>query len=103
MTELAEAVDEVLLGLGDGVTRVQRKQYAAYQRLRNFACVIPPQQANVLVYLTADPKGVDLVPGCTRDVKGLGHHSTGDLEVQLRTGRDLERALDLFRLSYAAA
>ncbi|WP_328844989.1 DUF5655 domain-containing protein [Streptomyces sp. NBC_00258] len=103
MTELAEAVDEVLLGLGDGITRVQRKQYAAYQRLRNFACVIPPQQAKVLVYLKADPKGVDLVPGFTRDVKGLGHHGTGDLEVQLRTERDLERALDLFRLSYAAA
>ncbi len=103
MAELAEAADGVLLGLGDGVTRVQRKQYAAYQRLRNFACVIPPQQTKVLVYLKADPKEVDLVPGFTRDVTGLGHHGTGDLEVQLRTERDLERAQDLFRLSYAAA
>jgi predicted transport protein len=103
MAELAEAVDEALLGIGDGVTRVQRKQYAAYQRLRNFACVCPPQQAKLLVYLKADPKGVDLVPGFTRDVTGLGHHGTGDLEVQLRTERDLERAQDLFRASYAAA
>ncbi|KPC62687.1 DUF5655 domain-containing protein [Streptomyces chattanoogensis] len=103
MAELAEAVDGALLGLGDGVTRVQRKQYAAYQRLRNFACVCPPQQTKLLVYLKADPKGVDLVPGFTRDVTGLGHHGTGDLEVQLRTERDLERAQDLFRLSYAAA
>ncbi|MET9185170.1 DUF5655 domain-containing protein [Streptomyces tendae] len=103
MGELAAAVDEVLVGLGDGVTRVQRKQYRAYQRLRNFACLIPPQQTKVLVYLKADPKAVDLVPGFTRDVIGLGHHGTGDLEVQLRTERDLERAQDLFRLSYAAA
>ncbi|MFD5111660.1 DUF5655 domain-containing protein [Streptomyces sp. NPDC058391] len=103
MAELAGAADEVLLGLGDGVTRVQRKQYAAYQRLRNFACVIPPQQTKVLVYLKADPKGVDLVPGFTRDVTGLGHHGTGDLEVRLRTERDLERAQDLFRASYAVA
>jgi predicted transport protein len=57
----------------------------------------------VLVYLRADPKAVDLVPGFTRDVTGLGHHGTGDLEVQLRTERDLERAQGLFRLSYAAA
>lgn len=57
----------------------------------------------MLVYLKADPKGTDLVPGFTRDVTGLGHHGTGDLEVQLRTERDLERAKDLFRLSYAAA
>ncbi|MFJ6752142.1 DUF5655 domain-containing protein [Streptomyces sp. NPDC091266] len=103
VAELAAAVDEVLLGLGDGITKVQRKQYLAYQRLRNFACVCPPQQAKLVVYLKADPKVVDLVPGFTRDVTALGHHGTGDLELQLRTERDLERALDLFRLSYAAA
>ncbi|AVH55706.1 MULTISPECIES: DUF5655 domain-containing protein [Streptomyces] len=103
MVELANAVDEALLGLGDGVNCVERKQYRAYQRLRNFACVCPPQRSKLLVYLKADPKEVDLVPGFTRDVTGLGHHGTGDLEVQLRTPRDLERALDLFRASYAAA
>lgn len=103
MAELAEAVDEVLLGLGDGGTRVQRKQYLAHQRLRNFACVCPPQQTKLLVYLKADSKSVDLIPGFTRDVAGLGHHGTGDLELQLRTERDLERAQELFRLSYAAA
>lgn len=103
MKELADAVEEIFLGLGDGITRVQRKQYVAYQRLRNFACLIPPQQTKVLVYLKADPKATDLVPGFTRDVTGLGHHGTGDLEVQLRTEQDLERAHDLFRLSYASA
>jgi predicted transport protein len=103
LAELAEAVDEVLLGLGDGVSRVQRKQYRAYQRLRNFACVCPPQRTKLLVYLKTDPKEVDLVPGFTRDVTGLGHHGTGDLEVQLRAERDVERAVDLFRASYAAA
>jgi predicted transport protein len=102
LAELAEAVDEVLLGLGDGVSRVQRKQYRAYQRLRNFACVCPPQKTKLLVYLKADPKEVDLVPGFTRDVTGLGHHGTGDLEVQLRCERDVEQAVDLFRASYAA-
>ncbi len=103
MVELASAVDEALLGLGDGVNRVERKQYRAYQRLRNFACVCPPQRSKLLVYLKVDPKDVDLVPGFTRDVSGLGHHGTGDLEVQLRTPRDVERAQELFRASYAAA
>ncbi|WP_069629458.1 DUF5655 domain-containing protein [Streptomyces niveus] len=103
MAELAHAVDEALLGLGDGVNRIQRKQYRAYQRLRNFACVCPPQRSKLLVYLKVDLKEVDLVPGFTRDVTRLGHHGTGDLEVQLRTLRDVERAQDLFRASYAAA
>ncbi|MGW5868225.1 DUF5655 domain-containing protein [Streptomyces sp. NPDC055239] len=102
MAELACAVDEALLGLGDGVNRVERKQYRAYRRLRNFACLCPPQRSKLLVYLRVDPRNVDLVPGFTRDVSGLGHHGTGDLEVQLRRPRDVARAQDLFRASYAA-
>ncbi|MFG3078196.1 DUF5655 domain-containing protein [Streptomyces sp. NPDC048225] len=103
LDELAQALDETLLGLGDGVNRVQRKTYRAYQRLRNFACVCPPQKSKLVVYLKVDPKETDLIPGFTRDVTGLGHHGTGDLEVRLRTPRDLDRAQDLFRASYAAA
>ncbi len=57
----------------------------------------------MLVYLKVDPKDVDLVPEFTRDVSGLGHHGTGDLEVQLRTPRDVERAQELFRASFSAA
>ncbi|AYN38870.1 DUF91 domain-containing protein [Streptomyces dangxiongensis] len=102
MVELAGAVDEVLLGLGDGVNCVERKTYRAYQRLRNFPCLCPPQRSKLLVYLKFNPKDVDLVPGFTRDVSGLGHHGTGDLEVELRTPRDVERAQNLFRASYAA-
>ncbi|MEU0275037.1 DUF5655 domain-containing protein [Streptomyces sp. NPDC006307] len=103
MAELVSAVDEALLGLGDGVNRVERKMYRAYQRLRNFACVCPPQRSKLLVYLKVDPKEIVLVPGFTRDVSGLGRHGTGDLEVQLRTPKDVERAQALFRASYAAA
>ncbi|MDJ0347697.1 hypothetical protein QMK19_41500, partial [Streptomyces sp. H10-C2] len=78
MIEVANAVGEALFGLGDGVNCVERKQYRAYQRLRNFACVCPPQRSKLLVYLKVDPKHVDLVPGFTRDVSGLGHHGTGE-------------------------
>ncbi|MFK4547191.1 putative transport protein [Streptomyces ambofaciens] len=103
MTELASAVDEALLALGDGVKCVERKTYRAYQRLRNFACLCPPQRSKLLVYLKVDPEDVDLVPGFTRDVSGLGHHGTGDLEVQLRNPKDVLRAQELFQASYASA
>ncbi|MFC7795566.1 DUF5655 domain-containing protein [Streptomyces cinereoruber] len=103
IAELAAAIDEALLGLGDGITKVQRKQYSAYRRLQNFASVCPPQRTKVHVYLSLDPAQVDLVPGFTRNVTGVGHHGTGDLEVRLRSEKDLERAQDLFRASYATA
>ncbi|PWK65131.1 putative transport protein [Streptomyces sp. CG 926] len=99
---LVSAVDELLLGLGKDVKKVRRQQYDAYQRLRNFACVTP-RQDKLLVYLKAAPAAVDIVPGFSRDVTGLGHHGTGDLEVQLRSEGDVERAVELFRLSYMAA
>jgi predicted transport protein len=101
--ELRDALDEVLVSLGEDVRRIERKQYRAYRRLRNIACVGRDRRTEVLVYLRADPKKVDLVPGFTRDVTGLGHHRTGDLEVRLRTEKDLERAGELLQFSYAAA
>lgn len=103
MRELVGAVDEVLLGLGDGVNRVERETYRAYQRLRNFACCARRSAASCWSTLKVDPQDVDLVPGFTRDMSGLGHHGTGDLEVQLRMLKDVERAQDLFRASYVAA
>lgn len=103
MADLSTALDEVLLGLGGDVGAVRRKQYTAYRRLRNFVCVPPARQVNILAYVKVDPKEADLTLGFTRDVTGLGHHGTVDLEVQLRSERDLERAGELFRLAYAGA
>lgn len=40
----------------------------AYQRLRSFARVGPPQKTRLLVYLKADPKEIGLVPGSTWDM-----------------------------------
>ena len=100
---LRDALDDVLMSLGEDVRRIERKQYRAYRRLRNIACVGRDRRSEVLVYLRANPKEVDLVPGFSRDVTGVGHHGTGDLEVRLRTEKDLERVVDLLRLSYAAA
>ncbi|MCY0940273.1 endonuclease NucS domain-containing protein [Streptomyces antarcticus] len=103
MAELAAAVDEALLGLGEDLTKVSNQTYTAYRRMQNYACLVPPKKAKLLVYLKADPATVDLVPGFARDVTGLGHHGTGDLELTLQSERDLERAADYFRQSYALA
>ncbi|MFF5491294.1 DUF5655 domain-containing protein, partial [Streptomyces virginiae] len=103
VSDLRAALEELMLGLGDDVSRVDRKQYRAYRTLRNFACVSHGHQQEVVVTLRLSPKDVDLVPGFTRDVSEIGHHGTGDLEVRLRTERDLLRAEPLLRLAYEAA
>jgi predicted transport protein len=77
------------------------KNYVAFKRIKNFACVeVYPQTKVVAVYLKVDPKAVTLEEGFTRDVSKIGHFSTGDLQVSLRSMEDFARAQRLFVRSY---
>ncbi|WP_405590163.1 hypothetical protein [Streptomyces sp. NBC_01190] len=53
--ELRDALDEVLVSLGEDVRRIERKQYRAYRRLRNIACVGRGQRSEVLVCCASTP------------------------------------------------
>lgn len=89
----------LLLSLGDDVQQKPLKLYTAFRRLKNFACVIG--YANrILITLKLDPNTVMLQEGFSRDVRGLGHWGTGDLELCLRTPEDLERARPVMERSY---
>ena len=103
LLDLYESLKDQLMALGDDVQEKRLKYYAAFKRLRNFACVnIAPTKATVTVYLKVDPDTVTLGKGFSRDVRGKGHWGTGDLEVSLRTSEDLERAKPLLERSYEA-
>jgi predicted transport protein len=80
------------------------KNYFAFTRLKNFACVeIRPTARKLLVYLKVDPATTELQPRlhtrCQRD-RSLG---TGDLEVTLSKAEDPEHARRLFEQSYEAS
>ncbi len=76
----------MLLGLGEDVAKVRRKQYDAYRRLRNFACVTA-RKDKLLVYLRCVPADVGVEEGFTRDVTDLGHHGTGTWRSSSARGR----------------
>ncbi|QKW20653.1 hypothetical protein HUT16_17655 [Kitasatospora sp. NA04385] len=97
---LYDDLDGRLLDYGD-VHSVQLKQYVAYRRGPNFASV-KVQVSSLLVYLRLDPAAVDLEEGFTRDVHGIGHHGTGDLEVRIASPAALVRAAPLLRAAYEA-
>jgi predicted transport protein len=100
---LYDALDAYLLALGDDVTKTVRKNYHAYRRIKNFACVeIHPQTRKLLVYLKIDPKSITLESGFTRDMTKIGHFGTGDLEVSIGNRGDFERAQPLIAASYQA-
>ena len=96
-------LDARLLELGDS-SSVRLAQYVAYRRSRNFACVkVLAREQSLVVYLRVDPRSIELAEGFTRDVSQIGHHGTGNLEVRIRSARDLDRAGDLLVASYQAA
>ncbi len=103
LQERYHALDAFLVALGDDVTKKVNKNYFAYRRIKNFACVeVHPQTDQLLVYLKVDPDTIALEPGFSRDVRKIGHFGTGELELRLQSSDDLERAKPLIEQSYDA-
>jgi predicted transport protein len=101
LKDLFDTVWQFLLSLGDDVQVSERKQYIAFKRLKNFACLeVYPQSKVVTIYLKVDPSKVTLEEGFTRDVTNIGHYGTGNLQVSLYNVADFERAQPLMLRSY---
>lgn len=104
LTNLYSDVETYLMGLGDDVTKKVLKNYFAFRRIKNFACVEVKTSLDVVrLYLKIYPGSIQLEDGFTRDVRHVGHFGTGDLEVTLRSHADLERAKPLIDQSYEAS
>ncbi|MEU1535886.1 DUF5655 domain-containing protein [Streptomyces fagopyri] len=103
LQDLYAELDEALTAWGE-VEVAQLRHYIAYRRLVNVASVIfRPKHAAILVYLKVDPDAVKLEEGFSRDMRGIGHLGTGDLEVRIASAADLEKAGPLIRRAFEAA
>ncbi len=101
LKELYEAVRDHMIDLGDDVQERILKWYIAYKRLKNFATIqLQTQKNSLLMWLPLDPDSVALEDGFSRDVRGVGHHGTGDLELTIRNLNDLEKAKPLIQRSF---
>jgi len=97
-------LDAQLMAFGDDIQKTTRKNYFAYKRLKNFACVeVHPQSRALLVYLKVDPDSIELEQGYSRDVRNIGHFGTGGLELRLTSPADLTRSEAHLRASYDAS
>lgn len=103
LRDLYAELDEALTAWGE-VEVAPLRHYIAYRRLVNIASVIfRPKHEAILLYLRLDPDTVALEEGFTRDMRGIGHLGTGDLEVRLVSTADLEKAAPLIRRAFEAA
>jgi predicted transport protein len=65
----------------------------------NIVCV-EVQKVRLLMHLKLDPKTFPSLPDIGRDVTDIGHYGTGDLELSIGLGKDLEKARPLIELTY---
>jgi len=79
LKELYEAVRDYMTDLGDDV-----------QERKN----------SLLMWLPLNPDEVALEDGFSRDVRGVGHHGTGDLELTIRNIDELDKAKPLIQKSF---
>lgn len=101
LLDLYHAVTAYLQAAGDDVQVKTTDFYVAFRRLKNFACVeLRNQIGKLLVSVRVNPDTVPLETGFTKDMRGIGHFGTGDLEISIHTLADLEKAKPLFDKAY---
>jgi predicted transport protein len=89
------------IGIGNDVQVIVLKFYIAFKRTKNFMCVeFAPQTDEIRVFLRLDPKSFKLEKGFSKDMSDTGHYCTGDLELMIKSDKDLEKAKSLIHLSY---
>lgn len=99
LRELLNSLEDFILSLGDDVQRKELKLYVAFKRIKNFAAVVL-QKNRLLVYLHVDPKQASPLPAFARDVSQSGHWGTGDLELGIASGADLDTIKPLIQMAY---
>jgi len=103
LQDLYAELDQVLTAWGE-VEVAPLLHYIAYRRMVNLASVIfRPKHEVILVYLRVDPDTVELEEGFSRDMRGIGHLGTGDLEVRIASASDMEKSGPLIRRAFEAA
>jgi predicted transport protein len=96
-----QTLEDFIFSLGDDITKKELKNYFAFRRLKNLACIeVHPTGGHLLVYVRVDPDEVDLTDEALRDVRSIGHFGTGDLEIRVTSDEHLDVAKEMIARSY---
>lgn len=102
MKNLYYSIYNFIESLGDDIAPNQLKLYLAYKKVQNMAC-IEIFNKQILLFLKINPESITLEKGFTRDMRGIGHYGTGDLQVTIKNAKDFEKAKPLIERAYNEA
>ncbi len=99
MKSLYYSICDFIESLGDDIASNQLKLYLAYKKVQNMVC-IEIYSKQIILFLKLNPETVVLESGFTRDMRGVGHYGTGDLQVVIKNASDFEKAKPLIERTY---
>ena len=96
---LFRSLGSEILSLSGEIEEVPSKLYISYKRGRNFCqCVI--QQKKLLLYLDIPHRELKDPRGIAQDYSKIGHYGTGETQVSVSPGDDLQYVLGLVRQAH---
>ncbi len=99
MKNLYYTICDFIESLGDDIISNQLKLYLAYKKVQNIVC-IEIYNKQIILFLKLNPETVNLENGFTRDMRGIGHYGTGDLQITIKNAMDFEKAKPLLKKVY---
>lgn len=87
-----------ITSLSDEVSELIMKQYIAYKKVNNFV-TLDMTNEKIQLYLPLDPEKVEIKENM-RDMRGIGHFGTGDLEILIRNEEELKIAIEYIEKSF---
>ncbi|MFN8371991.1 MAG: DUF5655 domain-containing protein [Anaerolineae bacterium] len=105
----SDKVQEIYHALRDGILALAseegeiietyNKLYIGYRRGKNF-CEVQFQTRSLKIHLDINYEFLEDPRKLARDVSGVGHWGTGDVEVKIDTDADVPYAIELIKQSY---
>ena len=98
MKEIFDELKDYALSLGDDVTANILKLYTAFKKIKNFA-TLEIYQGKILLNCRLNPDDFKLTDSL-RDVRNIGHWCCGDLQLIMKSDKEMELAKQLLEKAY---
>jgi predicted transport protein len=98
--DLYDELEDYTLAIDDNIIKNQLKHYVAFRRISNFLC-IEIKSDGLLLFLKLNPDEIERKANM-RDMRGIGHYGTGDLEIKVKSQADLESIRSLISKAYGS-
>lgn len=96
--DMYDELKDFILNLGDDVSENTLKLYSAFKKIKNFA-TLEIYQTKILLNVKLNPDNFSLTESL-RDVREIGHWGCGDLQLILKSEKEVNLAKDLLQKAY---